>query len=256
MEVEELKHRMDDFHSRQNNTESKIESVLLMQHKLLQKLDCIDKILHSLPAASLYPPPPPPTTFHHQPSTPVSFHHHSSTPVYSPHQSTPRVTPPSHIHKPFQLADADLTNHTTTVQTEAAPVNTSRQSLPESLPDPVPIVFTGEAMPSIHIPKQTLADPDKVATKYAHKANNAGCSQFALKLAHHAYFGSSILQQYTVMGERGRLGLPRAELSALKTQVFRTLPQYWNDREKFEPLWAKCVDAINGACRREAKTDL
>ena len=72
-----------------------------------------------------------------------------------------------------------------------------------------------------------LLDPDEVAKKYANKATDTGYTLFAVKLANQAYFGPTVLEQCTVMGERGRLGLPRAELTALKTQIFRKFPRYW-----------------------------
>ena len=53
--------------------------------------------------------------------------------------------------------------------------------------------------------------------RYADKATETG---YALKLAYRAFFCQSIMQQCSVMGERGRLGLPQAELSTLKKVIF------------------------------------
>ena len=243
MEVQELRSKVNELHSSQCKMERKIESVLSMQHKILDKLQSIDdKLCAQATSFAQYPPSTPCSskTFPHHStpchSSPILTHpalQHPNTPcvdLYPPKSALPPVQPP-----PISTAkDKSLTNP-----------NTSSDSLPE----PKPILFSGEALQSSQVPKHTLCDPE-IAKKYA---NDTSYTQFALKLAHHAYFGPTVLKQCTVLGERGRLGLPRTELSALKIRIFRIFPRYWDDRDRFEPLWSRCVDAINGACRRLRK---
>ena len=63
-----------------------------------------------------------------------------------------------------------------------------------------------------------------MAKRYANKATESGFSQFALKLAYKSFFGPSIMKKCSVMGERGRLGLPQGELSALKKLISQSFP--------------------------------
>ena len=254
MEVQELVSRVNELHSAQCNMESKVESVLSMQHKILDKLQSIDDKL-SAQTTSSYPPP---TSFsHYPPSTPCS----SKT---FPHHSTPCHSSPIPIHSALQLPNTQCVDvyppKSAVPPVQPPPISTVQDksltnpnTSSDTLPEPKPILFSGEALPSSQVPKHNLCDPEEIARKYAYKANDASYTQFALKLAHHAYFGPTLLKQCTVLGERGRLGLPRAELSALKVRIFRIFPRYWDDRDRFEPLWNRCVDAINGACRRLRK---
>ena len=56
MEVQDLQHRVDDLHSGQRMTESKVETVLQMQHKILQKLESIEKSLwHPFATPFIFP---------------------------------------------------------------------------------------------------------------------------------------------------------------------------------------------------------
>ena len=97
------------------------------------------------------------------------------------------------------------------------------QSPVTPLLEPKPIVFSGAALPSSQISSHTLKDPDELAVIHA---TDDGYTSFALKLACHTYFGTSVLEQCTFMGEQVRLGLPRAELLALQTLLFRMSKDY------------------------------
>ena len=125
----------------------------------------------------------------------------------------------------------------------------------DQLPDPLPIVFTKEELQLSQQEQQqlkiNLKDPQTVIKNSNHLCTEKTISRLALKLAHKSYFGQKILFKCTVMGEQGLPGLPRAELSSLKTVLFQQLPKYWKEKNQFESVWNTCVAAINGACRRE-----
>ena len=262
MEVQDLQHRVDDLHSGQRMTESKVETVLQMQHKIMRKLESIEKTLCGIPlqhpssAHSIFQPHPPSTPFSsHPPSTlfsPSTFPPH---PPCTPFSSRANTTP-SPFHPAIHTSSTPLTDpqapHASVPPTQYSSTDEEYHTMPrDSLREPKPIFFSKLALPSASIPKNTLRDPEEVAEESKDKANDTHYTQFALRLAHKAFFGRIVLAQCSVMGEKGNLGLPRAELSALKIAVFRKFPQYWNNRSDFEPLWNRCVDAINGACRRE-----
>ena len=102
MEVQELRYQVDELQSGQCERDSKIESVLLMQYKIMEKLHSIDKILCTLsiqrasnyPLSPFYQHLPPPST----PFSSKTFPHHSS-----PYKSSPSLT-----HPPFQLANTPI----------------------------------------------------------------------------------------------------------------------------------------------------
>ena len=46
-------------------------------------------------------------------------------------------------------------------------------------------------------------------------------------------------------------GLPREEFNQLKVGIFKLLPHYCSCPLQFELDWAKCVTAVEQACKRE-----
>ena len=66
-----------------------------------------------------------------------------------------------------------------------------------------------------------------------------------MRLAVKAYFGKELLKQCTVYGFNNRSALPKDKVLALKTKLLNIFPQYLSSLVDFEPLWNKCVAAIN-----------
>ena len=226
MEIHELKLQINSL---QQTTNAKIDSILDMQQKILRKCEIIQQTIYPYPPP---PPPPPPPV----PAPPVH--------AFPPFQRSPTSPPPS----PFSTLP-----FTPVASVSSIPPNVQQQEHQDELytaPEPLPIKFSGTSLPSSEIPRERLLEPKYVIRIYRELAAES-ITKFALKLVHKAYFGSQILKRCTVMGEQEREGLPRAELTALKQAIFNELPRFWHEREKFEPLWNKCVDAINAACRRE-----
>ena len=72
----------------------------------------------------------------------------------------------------------------------------------------------------------------------------------SVKLAQEVYFGKKVMEKCTVSGCRDLPGLPIAELGELKQLVFTQFPQFWKNPIEFEPLWVKCIVAINQSCKK------
>ena len=68
-----------------------------------------------------------------------------------------------------------------------------------------------------------------------------------MKLTREVYFGKKVMGKCTVSGFRDLPGLPTTELNE---SVFLQFPQFWTNPVEFEPLWSKCVEAINQACKK------
>ena len=62
------------------------------------------------------------------------------------------------------------------------------------------------------------------------------------------FFREDILQQFTVRGYRDLPALPMEEQRSLKQLLFQQYPQFWKNRAEFEPVWNKCVEALNHSC--------
>ena len=72
----------------------------------------------------------------------------------------------------------------------------------------------------------------------------------ALVLAREAYFGESVLAQCTPQGYADKPELPLDELMALKEELRKLYPNYWNNPLAFEERWLKCLETISQACKR------
>ena len=56
----------------------------------------------------------------------------------------------------------------------------------------------------------------------------------AVALAREAFFGEEVMAQCTAKGYGGKPGLPEQELMALKDDIRRLFPDYWNSPLVFE----------------------
>ena len=117
-------------------------------------------------------------------------------------------------------------------------------------PEPFPIKFTGNSLPSSEIDKTTLQPVKTILHKFSKLHCESKIGTLAVKLAKVSIFGDQVLVKCTVMGERELPGLPAAELMELKRILFRQFPKLWGSRHEFEPLWKVCVDCLGQACKR------
>lgn len=135
----------------------------------------------------------------------------------------------------FVQSPVSVPYSTTSTSIEFSPSTSSTSFSTSQSVEPNPIIFTGEALPSVSISNKDLQPVEEVASRYATKANENEYTQFTLKLAYQTFFGPEIMRQCSAMGERGRVGLPHKELSELKKIIFSKFPRFGNEQEKFEP---------------------
>lgn len=117
-------------------------------------------------------------------------------------------------------------------------------------PEPFPIKFSDNILPSSEIDRSSLTTVDAILSKFSKLRCESKVGTLAVKLAKEALFGDKVLIKCTVMGERGLPGLPAAELMELKKILFREFPHLWASRHEFEALWKTCVDSLGQACKR------
>ena len=116
------------------------------------------------------------------------------------------------------------------------------------LTQPPPIT---QPPPSVYLNKsssqsiQVLLDPDEVIEKYPKLRNISHIGRLAVRLAAESYFGKEVLRKSTVHGLQGHQPLPEDQIRALKKKIISIHPKYIDMPVEFEPLWAKCVNAIN-----------
>ena len=145
----------------------------------------------------------------------------------------------------------------------AAPssVVTEISSQPETLsststppPGPLPVGFDPDRtyLPSSAIAKELLKSVDQVLAENSRYVEDLTKHVGTLSqvLAREAFFGKDVILQCTPKGKFS-VGLPRAELQLLKNTMFSMFPKYRTCPIHFEPIWKKCVTAIEMACRRE-----
>ena len=127
------------------------------------------------------------------------------------------------------------TTATTTVQTPCLP----SEKPPTAMPP----------LPSSEINQAKLLNTDLVINKYAKLKGPSKAGALSVKLARESVFGTEILTKCTVRGCRELPALPTEELAFLKQVMFKQFPQFWQTPTDFEPIWTKCTEAINHACK-------
>ena len=75
-----------------------------------------------------------------------------------------------------------------------------------------------------------------------------GCA--GTRLSCEAYFGNELLKQCTVVGCNNKPPLPKQNILELKSKLLSLFPQFIASPLEFEPLWSKCVGAINHYCAK------
>ena len=90
-----------------------------------------------------------------------------------------------------------------------------------------------------------MLDPDEVIEKYPKFRNISNVGRMAVRLASESYFGKEVLKKSTVFGMHGNLPLPEDKVKTLKKKILSLHPKYIDTPVEFEPIWTKCVNAIN-----------
>ena len=89
-----------------------------------------------------------------------------------------------------------------------------------------------------------LLDPEEIIEKYPKLRNISHIGRLAVRPAAESYFGK-VLRKSTVHGLQGHQPLPEDQMRALKKKIISIHPKYIDMPAEFEPLWTKCVNAIN-----------
>lgn len=89
-------------------------------------------------------------------------------------------------------------------------------------------------------PNECLSEPDHVISKYPNLLKKETIGRLAVLLGIESYFGKQLL-----MKSRDKESLPKEKVFALKQKLISLFPQYLSCPLEFEPLWTKCVGAIN-----------
>ena len=133
------------------------------------------------------------------------------------------------------------TSATTTVQT------TTLACLPSEKPTYPPTAMP--PLPSSEINQAKLLNTDLIINKYAKLKGPSKAGALSVKLARESVFGTAILTKCTVRGCRELPALPTEELAYLKQVMFKQFHHFWQTPTDFEPIWIKCTEAINHACK-------
>ena len=89
-----------------------------------------------------------------------------------------------------------------------------------------------------------LLQPDEVIFKYPRLLTISCAGRLAVRLACESYFGKPMLKKCTVNGQKNYPALPKEKVMELKN-ITRVHPQFMSTPVEFEPIWTKCVNAIN-----------
>ena len=126
-------------------------------------------------------------------------------------------------------------------------------------PEPYKIrgVTTENCLKSDNIIRGELLPVEEVLTKYAkliriREPRPIHICTLCVKLAKEAIFGEQIMMACNVTG-KGNIypGLPYPELCLLKKILLEQYPRYWDNLDRFEFIWKRCVKALRYACRKE-----
>ena len=149
---------------------------------------------------------------------------------------------------------APLNAYTPLAPKHPAPLAEASQHLPPPPPPPPPEKTEATnstcRLPSSAIQKGSLTSVTNVVQNNADVVGKDGrMGAMAVALAREAFFGD-VMSQCTAKGYGDKPGLPMNELMALKEEIRKLYPNYWNNPVGFEDKWNKCSEAISQACKR------
>ena len=180
-------------------------------------------------------------SYHMPPYFPMQFQH--SLPSYSQATPTPLQTTPTPLRStptPLRANSSHQQPHSSSQAEKSSGVGPLRLGN----------INTANSLPSSSIQKDKLATIEDVLEKYPQLRGESKAGSLACKLAKEAIFGKEVLKLCTPSGNRELPALPYDELFELKKAMFMQFPQYWRSPPEFEPVWKRCLDAIQQACKR------
>ena len=149
---------------------------------------------------------------------------------------------------PSETFSSNSSSTQPTTPSRSAPTCTA----PTSKDSPLPLSkMCTNSLPSSAIRKDNLLSVEDVLKKYPKLKHESKAGTLACKLAKEAIFGSDVLKQCTPIGNRELPGLPEKELKVLKKTMFSRFPQYWSNKVEFEPVWKRCLEAVQQCCKRQ-----
>ena len=205
------------------------------QTYILQQLNYFQQSIGCMMPPSFVPhyqspfPPPPFTPF----STSSSQSYVQSQPMTQRSVPSPETFPGS------------LSSTQQTTPSRSAPTASTNKD------GPLPLAkMCTNALPSSAIRKDTLLSVEDVLKKYPKLKHESKAGTLACKIAKEAIFGSDVMKRCTPIGNRELPGLPEKELKVLKRTMFTRFPQYWSNKVEFEPVWKRCLEAVQQCCKR------
>ena len=217
------------------------------QQDILQRLQRLEKMECSSPSAQSY------------------AYQHSSCyqPVFQMQEPEKTILQSPHV-MPGQPV-GPISGPQPSITSPVQPVPGSSLQSPSALPpdpemDTEPLVnltsvkSSANALPSSMIKTAGLCRVEDVIARYPKLRGESKAGTLACKLAQEAIFGKEVLKQCTPAGNRELPGLPVKELVELKKIMFKQFPQYQRSPVEFEPIWRKCLDAVQQSCKRLRKS--
>ena len=209
------------------------------------------------PRPQTSPTPRPKTSPTPRPQTSPTPRHQTSPTPRPQTSSTPRPQTSSTPRSQTSPTSRPQTSSTPRPQTSSTPWSqTSSTPRPldhlSPLAQPPPNLPIGEivnALPSSAINKDSLSGIEEIIDRYPKLQILCKAGSLACKLAREAIFGEEVLKQCTPKGNWNLPGLPSKELEELKRVMFTQYPQLWRTPVEFEPVWQRCLEAVQQASK-------
>ena len=172
-------------------------------------------------------------------------------PINTPSFPSPSNPNPSYPPTNFLTSPAAASGIQNTPASPSTPQR-PRRSEPASSPLPLSRLQTDNphALPSSRIDRSKLDTVEKVVQKHHKFRGECKAGTLACKIAKEAIFGTEIMKICTPVGSRDKPGLPTKELAELKKVMYMQFPQFWRNPVEFEPVWKRCLEAVQQGCKR------
>ena len=172
-------------------------------------------------------------------ATPQSGMQQPTTPLATPQSgmqqpTTPLATPQSGMQQPT----IPLATSQSGMQQPTIPLATSQSGMQQPT---TPLATRKSNTPTPDV----LLQPDEVIFKYPRLLTISCAGRLAVRLACESYFGKPMLKNCTVHGQKNYPALPKEKVMELKKKIISVHPQFISTPVEFEPIWTKCVNAIN-----------
>ena len=173
-----------------------------------------------------------------------------------PSTPLPHIPIPSTVHTPRPTATGavpfvpspvmPIASHPSNVAILPSPISSQIPSAPvRSHPLKISTSVPDSGFTNLNSNTLGLLDPDDVLRKYPKLLNLFTIGRLAVRLSCESYFGPELLKKSTVVGCNNKPPLPREKVMQLKMKLLSLFPQFLSSPVEFEPMWSKCVAAIN-----------